>query len=308
MILLCGIPTETPLQMVASRLEDAGADFVLFNQREFERCDIWFEVNSSGVVGELRIGSRVYRLQDFHAAYQRVMDDRFLPEVEHEPENSPLRKRCRGFHEALLRWLEIAPGLIVNRSQPMSSNGSKPYQGQLIREQGFKIPETLITNEPDLVREFHARHGRIIYKSASAIRSIVQTMGEGDFARLENIRWCPTQFQAYVEGTNVRVHTVGSDVYATAIQSEATDYRYAAQQVGNSAELREVKLKPELSEQCLRLSKALGLEFAGIDLKITPDQEIYCFEVNPCPAFSYYEYNAQQPISEGLARHLMRLV
>ena len=33
------------------------------------------------------------------------------------------------------------------------------------------------------------------------------------------------------------------------------------------------------------------LEFAGIDLKVTPDNEVYCFEVNPCPAFSYYENN-----------------
>lgn len=305
MILLCGIPSETPLRMVTDRLSSSGAKFVMLNQRDFENCDIWFEVNARGVEGELRIFNQVHKLRNFRSAYQRLMDGTCLPELENEAQGSALRRRCRGFHETLTRWLEIAPGLIVNRCVPMCSNSSKPYQAQLIRQHGLKVPETLITNEPELVREFHARHGRIIYKSASAVRSIVQTMNESDFERLDDIRWCPTQFQAFVEGTNVRVHTVGKDVYATAIRSEATDYRYASQQVGDSAELEEVALSADLAEQCLNLSKGLGLEFAGIDLKITPENEVYCFEVNPCPAFSYYEYNAGQPISDGLARHLM---
>lgn len=305
MILLCGIPSETPLRMVTDRLDEAGAKYVMVNQREFADCDIWFEVNASGVKGELKIFDRVHKLEDFRSAYQRLMDDTCLPELENEPEKSALRRRCRGFHDTLTRWLEIAPGLIVNRCAPMCSNSSKPYQAQLIREQGFQVPETLMTNRPELVREFQARHGRIIYKSASAVRSIVQTMQEADFERIENIRWCPTQFQAFVDGTNVRVHTIGGRVYATAIESEATDYRYASQQVGDAADLREVELADELAERCLKLSKALGLEFAGIDLKVTPDKEIYCFEVNPCPAFSYFEHNADQPISEGLAQSLM---
>jgi hypothetical protein len=39
-------------------------------------------------------------------------------------------------------------------------------------------------------------------------------------------------------------------------------------------------------------------------LKVTPDDEVYCFEVNPSPAFSYYEGNTGQPISRAVARHL----
>src|SRR5437899_2630061 len=92
---------------------------------------------------------------------------------------------------------------------------------------GFEVPDTLITNDPDLVNEFRARYGRIIYKSMSGVRSIVQVFGDDDLKRLQNIRWCPTQFQAFVEGTDVRVHVVGEQVFATGICSEATDYRYA---------------------------------------------------------------------------------
>ncbi len=304
MILVCGIPSETPLQMVTSNLEKMSADFVLLNQRTFPKCELWYEVNVGKIVGELHVGERTYQLQEFTAVYPRLMDDRFLPELSDEPPDSSLRKHCRSFHDTLIRWMEIAPALVINRCAPMASNSSKPYQAQLIREQGFLVPETLITNEPELVREFRAKHGRVIYKSISAVRSIVQELNDEDEERLERIRWCPTQFQAFVEGTNLRVHTVGGEAFATAVRSEATDYRYAARQAGEPAELREVTLSSGLSEKCLRLSQALGLEFAGIDLKVTPEDDVYCFEVNPCPAFSYYEANTGQAISAAVARRL----
>jgi glutathione synthase/RimK-type ligase-like ATP-grasp enzyme len=303
-ILLCGIPSETPLRLVASRLEDMDAPFVMLNQREFANCEIWFEVNREAIRGEMYIGERIYRLQEFVAVYPRMMDDRALPELADEPPDSNLRKYCRTFHDTLMRWMEIAPARVINRCAPMATNSSKPFQAQLIREQGFRTPETLITNDPELVRSFRARHGRVIYKSISAVRSIVQELSDEDEERLDRIRWCPTQFQAFVDGTNLRVHTVGNEVFATAVRSEATDYRYATRQSGEPAELREVVLSDELREQCLMLSRSLGLEFAGIDLKITPDDEVYCFEVNPCPAFSYYEANTNQPISAAVARYL----
>jgi len=305
MILLCGIPSETPLRMVISRLEDMGAQFVLLNQRKFADCDIWLEIADGEVTGELRIGRDTYELEEFTAIYPRLMDDRFLPELAEEPQDSPVRSYCRSFHDALTRWMEISPALVINRCAPMASNSSKPFQAQLIREQGFLVPETLITDDPELVRAFRAKHGRVIYKSISAVRSIVQELSDEDEERLERIRWCPTQFQAYVDGTNLRVHTIGDEAFATAVRTDACDYRYAGKQTGEPAALREVILSEELKEQCLRLSASLGLEFAGIDLKVTPDDEVYCFEVNPSPAFSYYEANAGQPISAGVARRLM---
>jgi hypothetical protein len=49
----------------------------------------------------------------------------------------------------------------------------------------------------------------------------------------------------------------------------------------------------------------LGLVFAGIDLKITPDDRVFCFEVNPSPAYSYYENHTGQAISSAVAYCLM---
>jgi hypothetical protein len=65
----------------------------------------------------------------------------------------------------------------------------------------------------------------------------------------------------------------GATVFATAIQTEATDYRYAHRQ-GSSVTRKAMVLPDALAGRCLRLAHALGLAVAGIDLKLTPDQQV----------------------------------
>lgn len=304
MILLTGIASEPPLALVREALEETGTPYVFFNQREVAKARIGFELAGGRIDGHLDLDGQRYALQDFSAVYLRFMDDRILPELAGEPEGSSARRHARGFHETLTRWADIAPGRIVNRTWAMASNGSKPYQAQLIRAHGLAVPETLITNRPELVREFRRQHRRIIYKSISGVRSIVQPMQDQDEARLDRIRWCPTQFQALIEGEDLRVHVVGDQIFATAIASNVTDYRYAGRSDGGESELRPVALDEELADRCVRLAAGLGLAFAGIDLKVTPEGEVYCFEVNPCPAYSYYESSTGQQISRALAGYL----
>jgi glutathione synthase/RimK-type ligase-like ATP-grasp enzyme len=100
---------------------------------------------------------------------------------------------------------------------------------------------------------------------------------------------------------------MGTTMLATATKSDAIDYRYALEQVGRHADLYPIELSEKLSQRCVHLTMMFGLEFSGIDLKITPDGEVVCFEVTPSPAFSYYEVNTGQPIAQTLAFHLARL-
>ena len=303
MILLVGIPSESPLTLVSKALEELSEPYVILNQRRFADTNFSYELDSGRISGSLSINGCAYDLASFKGIYTRMMDERSLPEYQVLPPDSAERRRCHYLHDALLRWMEITPARVLNRTGPMGSNTSKPYQAQLIAHHGFSIPETLITNEPALVRRFCRQHERVIFKSISGVRSIVQTVTDADLQRLDHIRWCPTQFQAFVPGTNVRVHVVGQQCFATRIASEATDYRYAGVQ-GSSTELIEVELDQELAERCVRLAAALRLPFAGIDLKVTPDQEVFCFEVNPSPGYSYYEGQTGQPISRAVADYL----
>jgi hypothetical protein len=298
-ILLCGIPSESPLRLVASELDRLGAKFRWFNQRRFDTAEIAFEIDADGVRGSLHTDDGHVSLGDVTGVYLRLMDDSLLPELASEPHESPRRERCRALHDALIRWAEVAPCHVVNRYTAQASNGSKPYQLQLIAARGFAVPETLVTNDPEAVRAFRARHGRVIYKSVSGQRSIVRSLSRDDEERLDQIRWCPVQFQQHIDGANMRVHVIADEVFATTIASDAVDYRY-----GDDAKLSPAVISPDLATRCIGITQDLGLAFAGIDLLVGPDGDAWCLEVNPSPAFSYYETQTGQAIAAAVARHL----
>lgn len=306
MILVCGIPSETSLAIVASALAERGEKHVVVSQRHVRDLRIRLDAGAGGIGGRLTGPDYDLDLDDVTGVYLRFMDDRELPELEGEPDGSPLRAASRSFHELFYQWTEVTPARVVNRGTAMGSNFSKPYQSQLIADHGFDVPETLVTNDPGQVRAFHARHGRLIYKSISGERSIVGLLDVADADRLERIRWCPVQFQAFVDGPNVRVHTVGDEVYATIVETDAVDYRYASRQVGRSADFAPYELDDEVAARCVGLAASLGLEVAGLDLKLPTDGRTVCLEVNPSPVFSYYEGQTGQPIADAVGRLLAR--
>ncbi len=304
MILLCGILSETSLAMVADALRRRGIDHVVVNQRHVRQLTMELVLDDAGLRGQLSGPDYRVDLADVSAVYLRLMDDRWLPELEREPPQSPASIAGRALHELLGQWADITPARVVNRYIAMGSNFSKPYQLQLIREHGFAVPQTLVTNDPERLAAFRAAHGPLIYKSISSERSIVGRLDEHDTARIERIRWCPVQFQAFVPGPNLRVHTVGDEVFATLIDTEAVDYRYAIRQTGRAPTFTPYNLDDELAERCVALAAALGLEVAGLDLKLAPDGRIICLEVNPSPVFSYYQLHTGQPLADAIARLL----
>lgn len=91
-------------------------------------------------------------------------------------------------------WSDLGPARVVNRPSAMALMASKPRQGEVIAAHGFAVPETLVTTDPDAVRDFAKLHGPLIYKSISGGRSIVSRLPDDD-DRLADLAWCPTQFQ-----------------------------------------------------------------------------------------------------------------
>ena len=306
MILFIGIPSESPLALAIESAERQGAPYVVLNQRRAMFCEIALGVGANGPEGQLWLDGKLWPLEAFSGIYARMMDPHTLPESRPRgglmPDTRALIRQAFK-HEVLNDWLEIAPGRVINRPVAMASNVSKPYQAQLIMQCGFATPPTLITNDPELVRGFHARYGRLVYKSVSSVRSIVKELRIG-VDDLERIRPLPTQFQAFIPGHNIRVHVVGEAVFATLVESDAIDYRYGGRE-GLETELKPEILPADIAQRCVALTAALGLAFAGIDLKRTPDGEWYCFEVNTSPGYSYFEEAAGQDISGALVRHLV---
>ncbi|MFE1292443.1 ATP-grasp domain-containing protein [Streptomyces sp. NPDC058751] len=305
MIAVCGIPSDPPTALVIAALERMGFPHVVLHQRRFQDTSVDVEISGGEIRGLLfdGPGHPPVDCSQVTGVYTRLMDWRLLPEVREGSEETA--QRCQVWHDALNNWTEIASGCVMNRATASASNRSKPYQSQLIRQAGFSVPDTLVTNDPDFVRDFKARHGRLIYKSISSVRSIVHELDDEATRRLPLIRGCPVQFQRYVPGTNVRVHVVAQNVFATRVDTDQVDYRYV-QEEGGRTEFSTWELPDDLAERCRKLASGLGLALAGVDLILTDDGEAYCLEVNPSPGFSCYESRTAQPISDAVALALQR--
>ncbi|MFI5531093.1 RimK family alpha-L-glutamate ligase [Kitasatospora sp. NPDC051853] len=292
MILFYGLLDDPPLARAVEAARVAGHEHLVVDQARLARHDF---VCGTGLPGSVSVDGRRVGLDEVTAVYARPLE---LPAA--PGDDLAALARAAAFHRWFTDWLDWADALVVNRPLAMESNASKPYQAQLIARTGFPVPETLVTDDPDEVREFRAEHGRVVYKSVSGIRSIVRELTPDDESRLHLVRGLPTQFQAYVPGRDVRVHVVGREVFATAVESAAVDYRYAHQD-GLEAELTACRLPAEVAERSVALAAALGLPLAGIDLRRRPDGAWVCFEVNPMPAYSYYESHTGLPIAAALA-------
>ena len=65
------------------------------------------------------------------------------------------------------------------------------------------------------------------------------------------------------------------------------------------------ELGDELSQRSIALGASLGIDMAGIDARLTPDGEVYCFEVSQSPVYSYYEARTAQAMAAAVAEYLM---
>lgn len=302
MILLWGIATDTPLARVKAALEAQGAPLFFLDQQHV--LDTRVELSVDGAVhGRIAVSGCELDIERITACYFRPYDVRRMRAVESNGPGGQAEIHAIRMEDAMTAWAEVTPALVLNRPSAMASNNSKPYQGGLIHACGLRTPETLVTTDPNAVREFQRRHGSLIYKSISGVRSIVRRLDRGDDERLQQVVNCPTQFQRYIEGTEYRVHVVGRKVFACEVLSEDTDYRYPATE---APRISACTLPDFVIQRCLTVSELLELPLCGIDLRRTPSGEWYCFEVNPSPGFTFYEDCAGLPIAPAIAELLAR--
>jgi glutathione synthase/RimK-type ligase-like ATP-grasp enzyme len=301
MILVCGGLADSVTELVCARLHDCGYPFRLLDLGTYPAgFQIKWHWQGSVLSGFIAGVDWNVDLDELTGVYIRFLgaEGRVPP-----PNLAPGSVPAIHFENdtGLMVLLEHLPCTVVNRLGGGMSNNSKPYQALLLRRCGLSVPPTLVTNDPEAAQGFYEEcRGEVIYKSLSGIRSIVRRLEPEQLPRLELLPDGPAQFQCFIPGENVRVHTVGDRLFATRVHTEAVDYRYAGRD-GHKVTMEPTSLPPAVEEACLRVARELDLLLTGIDLKETPEGEYYCFEVNPSPGFLFYERNSGQPISAALA-------
>lgn len=182
-------------------------------------------------------------------------------------------------------------------------NGVRGTHYQFLRTCKFSVPEYVVTNDPDIARNFVSRHRDVVVKSPGHHRTVVRKIGQRRLMEFDRIKVSPVVLQVNVRGPDVRVHVVGDRCFAVQIESPETDYRYVARRDLTFSRIDAPRI---IADRCIEATSTLGLKMAGIDFKIDFSGEWHCLEVNPMPGYSGYDAVLDGTISSALVELLQR--
>jgi hypothetical protein len=223
------------------------------------------------------------------------------------PQRVPAPEEDRSEYESELRllwsWLDTSEARIYNRPRAALSNESKLGQADAILSAGFLFPESIVTTSPAAAEVFCSLHGSVVVKGLSGERTVVQRYDAGANNLWANVAFCPTLLQRYIVGRQYRVHVLDDDVFVHEIITDAPDYRYASRW-GLKTTIVAGTVPPGVAKMCSSLARSLELPLAGLDLISPVPDRWYCLEVNPGPAFDYFERQCKLGVAKGLATRL----
>jgi ATP-grasp ribosomal peptide maturase len=187
----------------------------------------------------------------------------------------------------------------------------KPVQLQAAIMAGFRVPRTVVTNDPDTARAFVAEVGQAVYKPFGGTAAITDTGGTHQvFATLVtseqagevSVAYTMHLFQAWVpKAYEVRLTVVDGRFFAARIDAGSP-----AAHVDWRADYRSLAYTPietpaSVRAQATALLRRLCLRFAAMDFVVAPDGEWWFLEANPNGQWAWIETATEMPIASAVA-------
>ncbi|MFI6518134.1 RimK family alpha-L-glutamate ligase [Spirillospora sp. NPDC050679] len=194
-------------------------------------------------------------------------------------------------------------GRWVDRPAAFWAAQNKVVQLRAAHELGLRIPETLISQSPERIRDFCRAHPGAIVK---AVRGVMQapaattTVGEELLADEAALRVCPAIYQELVPGRrHVRAQVFGDRVLAALLESDDLDWR-----PNLDIPAVEHHLPDQVQDALRAVLKRLDLTMGVFDLKLTDEGEYVWLEVNPQGQWLFVEGMAGLPLIEAFTDFL----
>ncbi len=258
---------------------------------------------------ELTIGGDGRDLEEFGSAWwRRPQHPRISSDVTAQTPRLFASNECAEALAGLWHSLDV---FWVNDPGADAIAHRKVTQLRRAQDLGFRLPDTLITNDPARAKVFIDGRGyrNVVYKAFSALEHEwreTRLLRTEELALLDSVRYAPVIFQEYVEAVyDLRVTVVGDEVFAGAIYSQETEYPVDFRMDMDNARIEPVDLPPELDERLVGYVRNMGLRYGAIDMRLRPDGEYVFLEINPAGQWLFVEQKTGQPIARALAKLLV---
>jgi len=196
---------------------------------------------------------------------------------------------------------------------------NKLFQLRVATDIGLSIPDTLVSNDPTMIRNFYSstsqglvikpvRTGYLVNQGES--RSIyTNRFLDKHLDCLQEAQYSPSIYQAFVDKTyDIRATYVGGHIFTAAIHSQ-TDNRALVdwRRTSNPDLPHSVHQLPSTLENNVRvLMKTLGLEYGAIDFVLDSGGRYYFLEVNPNGQWLWLDRLLELGITEAVSTWLMQ--
>lgn len=215
-------------------------------------------------------------------------------------------------------WLSIETDKWLSKPDKVYNAENKLLQLRKAKEIGFNIPETIVTGDSKIIREFYESNNRnVIIKPlyenrliSNESQSLIFTnkLNDSDFDRIDDRISLPSIFQRYVEkDMEYRVTVVNDDVFAATVDSQS-DEQTKIDWRKKKLKFRASEIPENIRQLCVLLTKRLGISFGAIDLIKDQNGDYQFLEINPNGQWAWIEMDTGMPISESIIKYLSKSV
>lgn len=305
-VLIVAPAADTHAVTVAHVLRESfGAEALLWDTAGVARGDgLTFRVAPAGL--ELVTGDRTLDLANVRGVWWRRPGGFGQPAYTLPPET--LRFCEREYTSLLLGGLAGAMADVVNHPHAEAAALRKPFQLAMAGRAGLRVPETVISNDPQQVQDFWEQHERnCVYKTLTPTPGTfreTRRLRSEDLSDLRTLSLAPIIVQRCLTGRDLRVTVMGRRQFAAAARTDRpealTDWR-----LDLTCRWEPYALDPQTSRQLRGLLTALGLHYGCVDLRLDDDGAPYFLEVNPSGQFLFVEVDTAQPLVEAMCALLL---
>jgi RimK-like ATP-grasp domain len=300
---------------VSGELAGRGVRVFRFHPADFpDACSVSIEIDAGRVHGELRTHDDRVDFDDICAAWFRRSGNLYETRltITSEKLDNYVKIQSQGTLAALCSTLQT---LWV--SHPLTLRRAEVKALQLVEasKAGLRIPHTLISNDPERATPFVAALGDVDC-AVKPLLAVGVTDEQGGFRMpltamlprghsLESVAHAPTILQPYVEKAfELRCVVIGEKVFAAKMDTQA-DERSRIDSRGGEPDHEIFALPDDVEAALHRVMASFGLNFASLDMIVTPDGEFVFLELNPNGQWLWLEYELGLPLVATMADLLM---